>query len=124
MLRNFWRYDFLLNVVLLSDNSDSDRKKGMYPISSPPTRLVPYEQHNKLFLKIWTLSVDTEFELLPTKNSLRRPDYFAGEAKLTRLLKFCQSHAIPLSGTAKSDLPKFKQPAVTFCLNKIVWPRQ
>jgi len=54
--------------------------------------------------------------------ALRRPDYFAGEAKL---LKFCQSHATPLSGTAQCDLAKFKQLAVTFCLLvKIVWPRQ
>ena len=33
--------------------------------------------------------------------SLRRLDYFAGEAKLhkSRLLKFCQSHVTPLSGS-------------------------
>ena len=41
-----------------------------------------------------------------------------------RLLKFCQSHATQLSGTAKCDLAKFKQPAVTFCLVKIIRPRQ
>jgi len=41
------------------------------------------------------------------------------------LLKFCQRHATSLSGTAKCDLAKFKQPAVTFCLLvKIVRPRQ
>ena len=43
----------------------------------------------------------------------------------SRLLKFCQSHATPLSGMAKCDLAKLKQPAVTFCLLiKIVRPRQ
>jgi len=43
----------------------------------------------------------------------------------SRLLKFCQSYATPLSGTAKCDLAKFKQRAVTFCLLvKIVRPRQ
>jgi len=43
----------------------------------------------------------------------------------SRLLKFCESHITPLSGMAKCDLAKFKQPAVTFCLLvKIVWPRQ
>jgi hypothetical protein len=43
----------------------------------------------------------------------------------SRLLRFCQSHATPLSGMAKCDLAKFKQPAVTFCLLvKIVRPRQ
>ena len=43
----------------------------------------------------------------------------------SRLLKFCQSHATPLPGTAKCDLATFKQPAVTFCfLVKIVWPWQ
>jgi len=41
------------------------------------------------------------------------------------LLKFCQRHATSLSGTAKFDLTKFKQPVVTFCLLvKIVRPRQ
>jgi len=41
------------------------------------------------------------------------------------LLKFCQRHGTSLSGTAKCDLAKFKQPAVTFCLLvKIVRPRQ
>ena len=42
----------------------------------------------------------------------------------SRLLKFCQSHATPLSGTANCDLAKFKQRAVTFSLVKIVRPRQ
>ena len=43
----------------------------------------------------------------------------------SRLLKFYQSHATPLSGMAKCDSAKFKQPAVTFCLLvKIVRPRQ
>ena len=34
----------------------------------------------------------------------------------SRLLKYCQSHATPLSGMARCDLAKFKQPTVTFCL--------
>ena len=43
----------------------------------------------------------------------------------SRLLKFCRSHATPLSGIAKCDLAKFKQSAVTFCLLiEIVRPRQ
>ena len=43
----------------------------------------------------------------------------------SRLLKFCQSHVTPLSGMAKCDSAKFKQPAITFCLLiKIVRPRQ
>ena len=43
----------------------------------------------------------------------------------SKLLKTCQSHPTPLSGMAKCDLAKFKQPAVTFCLLiKIVPPRQ
>jgi len=45
--------------------------------------------------------------------------------KIGRLLKFCQSHVTPLSGTAKCDLEKFKEPAVTFwLLVKIVQPHQ
>ena len=43
----------------------------------------------------------------------------------SRLLKFCQSHAIPPSGMAKCDSAKFKQSAITFCLLiKVVRPRQ
>ena len=42
----------------------------------------------------------------------------------SRLLKFCQSHAIPPSGMAKCDSAKFKQSAITFCLIKVVRPRQ
>ena len=50
--------------------------------------------------------------------------FFRGSKIESRMLKFCQSHATPLSGMAKCELAKFKQPAVTFCLIKIVRPRQ
>ena len=43
----------------------------------------------------------------------------------SRLLKFCLSHAIPLSGMAICNSAKFKQSAITFCLLiKVVRPRQ
>ena len=51
--------------------------------------------------------------------------FFRGGKIESRLLKFCRSHATPLSGMAKCDLAKFKQLAVTFCLPiKLVRPRQ
>ena len=86
-----------------------------------------------LIVGMWGRNQPATWQKLLTKHGLNKQVESTAETGLfcwgckieSRLLKFCQSYATPLSGMAKCDLAKLKQPTVTFCLLiKIVRPRQ